>query len=294
MAAVDRDWTIEQEIKLFSLVCDYKPAGADKNKNMAQIVLHINDELESAAKFTAAQVWAKLGQNYDLEKVEAIEQESESDRDAETREAHEKGTKKRSKISTDSAHVDKESENEGLVDTASKEEEKIPHDDTADEPDTAKAEDQTQTEKPLLGKGEKMPKELVKDVNSDALETGAYSSELSDVEGEDAELLKLGEGEILTTKKEKTTGRGRRKSIRKQDENESTARKRTRSIAKLDPAEGPQTKKRQLRASTPPTTVKRRTRSEVQDEEPAATPAKEEPKTRRSTRQAVRRNVRKK
>lgn len=292
MTTVDRDWTIEQEIKLFSLVCDYKPAGADKNKNMAQIVLHINEELDSGAKFTPDQIWAKLAQNYDLQKVEAIEGESESDRDSATPEAEIKTTKRRTKDTKPTAESNSEKgpHAEQTSGSASIKEEKSADEDKAEEPENAGNDDDNQKEGEKAAKREK----LAKDDNSDALETGAYSSELSDVEGEDAELAKLGEGELLPTKKEKATGRGRRKSIKKLDEAESTPRKRTRSIAKLDTTEGPQTKRRQLRAGTPPTTVKRRTRSEFQEEEPAATPIKEEPKTRRSTRQAVRRSARKK
>lgn len=264
------NWTIEQEIKLFSLVCDYKPAGVNKNKNMAQIVLHINEE---GSTFTPDQVWAKLAQHYDLLKVEAIEAEGDSDRDSAMSET-DRNKRRRS---------GKETSRETTKDAREKVTAATPKEEKIEEP-----------EKQDNGKL-KEKREKSKENSDDALETGAYSSELSDVEGEVAELAKLEEGELLPTKKEKASGRGRRKTVKKTDESESTPRKRTRSIAKLDTAEGPQTKRRQLRASTPPTTTnKRRTRSEVQEEEPAPTPVKEEPKTRRSARQAVRRSVRNK
>lgn len=73
---MSRQWSIEDEIKLFSLVCDYKPAGENKAQNMAQIIIHINENADGA-KFTEEQVWQKLGQHYNLQRVEEIENEND-------------------------------------------------------------------------------------------------------------------------------------------------------------------------------------------------------------------------
>jgi len=264
-----RQWSLDQEIRLFSLVCDYKPAGEKKTENMAQIVVHINKDTDEP--FTADQIWDKLAQHYDLKKVDEIENEEDGEEDSRS-----------------------DPEKEQLPDIKSEV--------TADE---------------------KQASNTV--VDAEENDIAIDSSELSDVEGEEAELAKLEDEQLLavedkrsrrksspkddkekvekTDKSEKERSDKEKEKSEKPEKEEAGLRKRTRHVAKLDTAESAP-KRRLLRASTPPAT-KRRTRSELVPEE-ESTPGEEnenteeeepepepEPKTRRSTRQAVRRSVRK-
>lgn len=257
-----REWSVDQEIKLFSLVCDYKPAGEKKHENIAQIVVHINkDNLEP---FTPEMIWEKLAQYYDLEKVDEIENEEDDEESSRVESAKMQIMEPRTQPKEEHDQVKMEEHHDIAID----------------------------------------------------------SSELSDVEGDEAELAKL-EGEPLLPVEE-IHKKGRRKSTprraedaiseenKKLDETrdiekegdsdrvekeEPALRKRTRQVAKLDTAESTQ-KRRLLRASTPPTT-KRRTRSELVPQEDNVGEDNEneeeepEPKTKRSIRKAPRRSVRK-
>lgn len=308
-----RDWTIDQEIKLFSLVCDYKPAGQKKDENMAQIVVHINEGVEDSGKFTADQIWSKLSQHYNLAKVDEIEEESESEEGSATPSTEERPTRRKTNRSSvepnnGAEKIQHSKEKEGAMnkitgeskeevekekhnardEKPSKKEEKPPKEEKHEKPEKSGLDEKSREKSRERPKEEKSAKDDI----SDTLEPGDYSSELSDVEGDDAELAKLEGDELLSTKKEKGASRGKAKALKKQNDSDTALRKRTRSIAKLDAPETLPQKKRHLRANTPPATSKRRTRSEVQEEEPSA--AKEEPKARRSTRQAVRRSGRKK
>lgn len=70
-----RHWSIENEIKLFSLLCDYKPAGKNKQHNIKIIINNINESLDSKEEpFSEYDVWNKLRSLYDLEKIDQIEE----------------------------------------------------------------------------------------------------------------------------------------------------------------------------------------------------------------------------
>lgn len=62
-------WRLEHEVLLFSLVCSHKPAGEHRDRNM----LHIVAELNRTGDFSEKDVWAKLRQHFNLDKVEEIE-----------------------------------------------------------------------------------------------------------------------------------------------------------------------------------------------------------------------------
>ena len=78
-----REWVLDDEIHLFDLICDFKPAGQNKDKQMASIVENMNKDIPNDKKpFSAAEIWQRLGKLYDLQKVDELEdykEESESD-----------------------------------------------------------------------------------------------------------------------------------------------------------------------------------------------------------------------
>lgn len=76
-------WPVEIEVRLFSLVCDFKPAGEKKDEHMAQIVESINKDIPEDSRYSSDQVWEKLGSFYNLTQVEAIENETEKNEDEE-------------------------------------------------------------------------------------------------------------------------------------------------------------------------------------------------------------------
>ena len=59
------EWTVDDEISLFGLICERKPAGKDKDQHMDWIVKRLNEKLKKV--FLAADVWEKLLSYYDLE-----------------------------------------------------------------------------------------------------------------------------------------------------------------------------------------------------------------------------------
>ncbi|KAI5969686.1 EAF7 [Candida margitis] len=70
----NRPWTIDQEIRLFSLVCDYKPAGPKKHENMAIIINKINEDIQPSERpLRESDIWDKLDQLYDLPKIDLLE-----------------------------------------------------------------------------------------------------------------------------------------------------------------------------------------------------------------------------
>lgn len=70
----NRSWSVDEEIKLFSLVCDYKPAGSKKHKNMAVILNKINESIEPLVPpLNESDVWQKLQQLFNLSKIDLLE-----------------------------------------------------------------------------------------------------------------------------------------------------------------------------------------------------------------------------
>ncbi|KAI5948921.1 EAF7 [Candida theae] len=69
-----RSWSIDEEIKLFSLVCDYKPAGPKKHENMAIIIGKINEDIQpQETPLSESDIWEKLQQLYNLPKIDLLE-----------------------------------------------------------------------------------------------------------------------------------------------------------------------------------------------------------------------------
>lgn len=264
-----RQWNLDQEIRLFSLVCDYKPAGEKKDENMAQIVVHINRDNQEP--FTPEQIWEKLAQYYDLEKADEIENEENNEDDVGLDADQEQLPEAKIEVKTDTKEVKVEAEDHDLAIDSSE-----LSDVEGDEDELAKLD-----EKPLL------PVE-------EAQKKGRRKSTAKKVEDNREKT----EEENKEKKPEEDKDRGGKEKDKDMSEKlEPGLRKRTRQVAKLDTVES-SPKRRQLRASTPPAT-KRRTRSELAPEEERADDDDEneeeetEPKTRRSTRKATRRSVRK-
>lgn len=210
-----RSWSIEQEINLYSLVCDYKPAGRQRDDNMTQILIRINENLDATEKFTADHIWAKLGENYDLQKVEEIERDLEEEIKAES------SVSPRKEASTQ----------HNLTEGSAK--------DSAREI-SAELQPKTEIEHTKLPENTTVPYH----------DADAYSSELSDIDGEDTELEKLQEKDILPDAK--PVRRGRPKKIKSspapKETSKAASRKRARTIAKdTDDESAP--KRRQLNAA---------------------------------------------
>ncbi|SCV02880.1 LAME_0H05952g1_1 [Lachancea meyersii CBS 8951] len=79
-------WSIEDDIRLFRWITDFKPAGIHKHFHMISILGRMNrpdqfpvvllfDKLKSEGKgqFIASEIWAKLDQHYDLAKLDERE-----------------------------------------------------------------------------------------------------------------------------------------------------------------------------------------------------------------------------
>ncbi|RLV95436.1 DNA mismatch repair protein MSH1 mitochondrial [Spathaspora sp. JA1] len=67
-----RSWTTEEEIALFNLVCDHKPAGVEKDKHMDVIISKINNDIPDG-NFSVGEVWDKLATLYDLKRIDYLE-----------------------------------------------------------------------------------------------------------------------------------------------------------------------------------------------------------------------------
>lgn len=272
-----RQWNLDEEIRLFSLVCDYKPAGEKKEENMAQIVVHINKN--NHEPFTPEQIWEKLAQYYDLEKADEIENEEDNEHyvglDADQEQLPEPTTV----VKTETKEVKVEAEDHDLAIDSSE-----LSDVEGDEAELAKLD-----EKPLLPVEETHKKGRRK---STAKKVGDNKEKKVEENKE-----KKAEDNREKTVEDNRDGSGKEIDKDKSEKQEPGLRKRTRQVAKLDTVES-SPKRRQLRASTPPAT-KRRTRSELAPEDERADEDNEneeeepEPKTRRSTRKATRRSVRK-
>lgn len=73
-------WAVEDEILLFGLVCERKPAGRAKKANMDWILANLT--AKSGRSFLAADVWEKLLAYYDLNKVDELEEREDTDESA--------------------------------------------------------------------------------------------------------------------------------------------------------------------------------------------------------------------
>ncbi|SCU96047.1 LANO_0E12288g1_1 [Lachancea nothofagi CBS 11611] len=85
-------WSIEDDIRLFRWITDFKPAGLHKHFHMISILGRMNkpdqfpvvllfDKLKSEGKghFTADEIWTKLAQHYDLKKLDERENDTNNE-----------------------------------------------------------------------------------------------------------------------------------------------------------------------------------------------------------------------
>lgn len=238
----ERKWSIEQEINLFSLVCDFKPAGVDRNKNLTQILIRINEHIDNDEQFTEQQVWTKLKDFFDLDKIEDIEKES----DEEPLSPKVKTPKKEEPVRTSARAKSRE----------------------------IYTRESTIEQSPTPEVGTPKPEDTIQE---NSAEPELYSSELSDIEGEETELEKLHGKEPSPPPTRENRRRGRpKKSSAKLPVKEAipvkeviptkeapaiTPRKRTRSIAKEGDEEN--TPKR---VPAPQKVTRRKTRSDTTPE----------------------------
>lgn len=170
-----RSWNVDAEIKLFSLICDYKPAGSCKEQNLSLILQNINQDFD--VPFTQEQIEAKLGTLYNIGNVENIEtgdvQGSADDTDTE------KDTTERKKPQ-DVEEVDSET--------------------TSRTRNRTSALDKRPRRQGRFTATKGLPSKTTKDTTSALSGTPElsddYSSELSDVEGEETVIARLKNKEL--------------------------------------------------------------------------------------------------
>lgn len=309
-----RQWDVEAEIRLLSLLCEYKPAGSRKQQNLSLILQFINESTDD--KFTQDDIERKLDTLYDMSNVEKIEDDHKSDLvDDEEKEPLQIESKPEDALETE-VHKAKP------------------------KPKTSERRSSRRSER--LSASSKRGK-LAHETTSATENSDAYSSELSDVEGEEAVFAKLNDKEMLSELAKKSSKPQTRKQERivdskdgmdnkttdsKQKTNEEEAepmkqeeeqqptehkpgpeaeektttrasvdhieppltRKRTRANAKLDIVEPPRKKPAKAAAKK----VLKKEPTEVVEPPKVETPVpEEEPRKRRSVRQTVRRSLRK-
>lgn len=187
-----RQWNVESEIKLLSLICDFKPAGTEKQHNITVILENINEGADE--KFTKDQIEAKLDTLFDMKSVDKIEEDDKEDLDGE-----------------------EEEEDEQKEDDNDEEEERTNNkvkieDDSEENSSISKTKASAVEKRPRRGGRGAAKRNLILKPSKET--TGSnetpdlsdeYSSELSDVEGEEAVIAKLKD-------KEPTGGLSLRKS----------------------------------------------------------------------------------
>lgn len=318
-----RQWNVETEIRLLSLVCEFKPAGPSKQQNLDHILQDLNESTDD--KFTQDDIEKKLDTLYNMANVEKIEADNRSDMlDEESKEPPEsEATKKPEEAEDTEGHKAK------------------PKAKTFDRKISRRSE--------RLSISNRRGKTSI-ETTSATDNSDAYSSELSDVEGEEAVFAKLNDKDIISELAE-TKKNATRPQTRKQDRNNASdskektttndsqkpkinaseeteqkeseeepqdvdenttpepeertraakasvdhvepplTRKRTRANAKLDSIEPP--KKKPAKAPVKKN-AKKEPSPEVSEPPKAETPVVEqEPKKRRSVRQTARRSLRK-
>lgn len=284
-----REWCLDDEILLFDLMCDFKPAGHDKDKQMTTIVEKMNENVSEGTKpFSADDIWKKLGGMYDLERVDELEDYIDEDEDSDQ----------------DNGPSDKKEDKREDIDQSSKD----PDSSGLSDVETDMASEREELEVPKSGSrgNNKNKKERVRKVDTkedtaavetkedeDAIDDGEDNNEEVDEDNDENEQddqddddneNDSGEGSLP-----KRVTRGARKTQHELSEQTGTPRpkKRTRSSAKLDAVETPPPSKRSQKTATPPAqqtptaSAKRRKKSEVQESDA------DKSNTRRSTRSTV-------
>lgn len=183
-----RQWNVESEIKLLSLICDFKPAGALKQQNLTLILDSINEGTDQ--KFTPDQLEAKLDTLFDMTSVDKIEQDDKQD----SQEESEEEEKEENEEEVEEVEEEEEEEEE-------KEEDKVKVEDLDDAEEKlsrAKTRTSVAEKRPRRGARVTTTRSLILKATKEAHGSNVtpelsddYSSELSDVEGEEAVFAKL-------------------------------------------------------------------------------------------------------
>ena len=293
-----REWSLDEEILLFDLMCDFKPAGHNKDKQMNTIVERMNKSIsEGTRAFSAEDIWTKLGGMYDLERVDELEDYIDEDED--TGEENDIQSDKEEDNKEDINATNKDSDSSGLSDVetdlpSDKEELEVPKSGSRGNNKNKKERGRKVDLKEESTDVETKDSEVKNEDANDGGENNEDGDEEHDDNDEDDEdedeqddendENEGGEGSLP-----KRVTRGARKHQHELTEQTGTpkSKKRTRSSAKLDAVETPPPSKRGQKASTPPAqqtptaSAKRRKKSEVQESET------DKSNTRRSTRSSV-------
>ncbi|KAG7192148.1 esa1-associated factor [Scheffersomyces spartinae] len=306
-----RKWTLDDEIMLFNLVCDHKPAGKNKHRNMVQIIDKINKHLPAGEQqFTASEIWDKLEELYNLDRVDQIEEfestdESKKDRETRSKAWHKPRTRSQVTETSDSGESDRRKRHNASTLVTPIETEENGTD--ASEPDSNENEAATpasdnNTEPVAIDKEaspvksghtkletqEEKLSETSTDENQQDEEEAEGKNDNNEGDGDDADEAEE-ETETETASKRITRRASRRAA---NSDVESTpkplAKKRTRSVSKqVFPEETPVSKRRKTASPVPQTpAAKRRTRSTdvTKETEEFDNEQTEPPKRRRSMR----------
>ncbi|CUM64112.1 uncharacterized protein PRCAT00001703001 [Priceomyces carsonii] len=240
-------WNLDDEIKFFNLVCDFKPAGKNKQRHMISIVKGMNKETAgNTRQFTASDLWSKLETLYNLEGLDAIEDEEQSNGEggesASDNEPDVNAVPRKQSIVTSKEKINRH----GRRAKHEKAKDSTKHHEIDQVDSKGQAEKEADIQNATLE--EQKP------------ETGS--------EGEHDEQLNNG-----TDNEIQDDGRKMARGQKAQMQKESSApKKRTRSTARLETTESTPKRKQvnqtspPLSSQTTPSTSKRRTRSEVQVE----------------------------
>lgn len=314
-----REWSLDDEILLFDLMCDFKPAGHDKDKQMSTIVEKMNENVSEGTKpFSADDIWKKLGGMYDLERVDELEDYIDEDEDSAEEDGapNEKEEDKKEDIDQSSKDPDSSGLSDVETDMASEREElEVPKSgsrgNNKNKKDRVRKVDTKEDSTAVETKDAEVTNEN-EDANDDGDDNNEEEDEGNDEneqedpddddQDDDDDENESGEGSL-----QKRVTRGARKHQHELSDQTGTPKpkKRTRSSAKLDAVETPPPSKRSQKTATPPAqqtptaSAKRRKKSEVQESDadksntrrskrslvPATTPLKPQaPPIRRSSR----------
>lgn len=297
-----REWNLDEEILLFDLMCDFKPAGHNKDKQMNTIVEKMNKSIPEGTKaFSAEDVWTKLGRMYDLERVDELEDYIDEDEDTGEENDVQSDKKENNEVDIDSTNKDSDSSGLSDVETdlpSDKESLEVPKNGSRGNHKNKRERGRKMDLKEESTDVEtKDSEDMNKDANDgdendedDGKENDENDEDDEDEDEQDDEQDdEDDENEDGDSSLPKRVTRGARKHQHELSEQTGTpkSKKRTRSSAKLDAVETPPPSKRGQKASTPPAqqtptaSAKRRKKSEVQESET------DKSNTRRSTRSSV-------
>ncbi|CAN3504218.1 chromatin modification-related protein Eaf7p [Diutina catenulata] len=233
-------WTEDDEIRFFNLVCDFKPAGKNRQTNIAKIVEGLN-ESPRAASFNEADITSKLAEFWDMDRVEEVERSSDED------------------------------EGDGLTDVSVQNRKRTKHKSDEKREDMKELKDDESRNKSAVstsGKSEDVKNEGRAETSPTPSSGGSDDDDDDDEEEEGEEDEEKGDKPKTRQSTRKRTTRLVAATPKKSNKATSTPKKRTRAASKTDETPAP---KRPKKASTPkpkatPRTSRRVAKTEENDE----------------------------